>query len=234
MEDRHSALTSDAPAPRPSLQGPVEPNPTDVLLVSYPDSMDGFTAAWIVSQIARRDQIPVEFVNKGAEMIFQPEPKEILGRNWISICDDGFPAGTFGKSLLTFMRCDTQPFAPLPYRNWKRTQPFGIETMASLGKVCGVHDSKKSLCRLVWEFFCADRVGFDKPSRLISHIDDYTTGTLRYNDSEAIAAAVSSYAHDFTIYDRLAKAVEDKRRREAMIAAGQGIARYIKQIAPKA
>lgn len=233
MEERHSALTTDAPLPRPALSGVVEPNPKDILLCSYPDTMDGFAAAWVVSQIARRDNIPVEFANKGVTLGWAPEAKEILGRNWIDICDGSCPAGTYGKSLMTFMRHDTAPLAPIPYRNWKRTMPFGIETMASLGKLCGVHDSKKSLCRLVWEFFCADRLGFDKPSRLIAHIDDYVTGTMRYKDSEAIAAAVSSYAHDFPIYDRLARAVDDRRRREAMIAAGQGIARYVKQMAPK-
>lgn len=229
-----NVLPDTTPLPRPVLSGVVEPDPTDVVLCSYPDTMDGFAAAWVLYQIAKRDSIPVEFV---AANNFEPTTNEISGRNWIAICDTVAPASTVGKSLLVFEgihhgKINTYHYKTeaLPYNRWKRTMPFGIETMATLGKVGAIVDPKKSLCRLVWEFFCSDRVGFDKPPRLIAHIDDYTTGTLKYNDSKDVAAAVSTYAHDFKLYTALAKACDDRRRREAMIAAGQGINRYIEQM----
>lgn len=220
-------LPSTQPLPRPRLSGVVEPNQKDILLCTYPDTMDGFAAAWVIRKIAKRDDIPVEFQATANPL---PSAREILGRNWVCICDGSIPVGTFGKGIMTFARIAAKPYPPIPYREWKRTLPYGIEQMTQFGKSCGVHDSKKSLCRLVWEFFCADRVGFDKPPRIIAHIDDHTTESWRYNDTKAICAAISTYAHDFKIYDALATAADDKRRREAMIAAGQGIERYIEQL----
>jgi hypothetical protein len=214
---------------KPRLDGPLTPNPTDVLLVSYPDSMDGMAAAWVIYKIAKRDNIPVEFFNTGAAVTWTPTPKEILNRNWIAICDAGVPAGTYGKGLLTFYRASLTAKAPLPYRNWKRVLPFGIDQMSTVGKQCGVHDPKKSLCKLVWDFFCPA----EKPPRLIAHIEDHVTATWRYNDTKAIATCVSTYPHDFKTYDALAQAAEDRKRREAMIAAGQGISRYIASLRDK-
>lgn len=218
---------------KPSLSGPLEPNPHDIVVCSHPDTMDGQAAAWVLYKIAKRDNIPVEFVNTRDAMAWTPPPKDILNRNWIAICDDSLPVGTYGKGLMTFMRVRSQSKTPLPYRLWKRTLPYGIDQMSTVGKVCGVHDEKKSLCRLVWEFFCAERVGFDQPPRLIAHIDDHVTGTWKYNDSKAIATTVSTYPHDFATYDKLAQACEDRRRREAMVASGQGIARYIESLREK-
>lgn len=207
----------------------VEPKETDVILCSYPDTMDGTAAAWVIYKVAKRDKLPVQFVNTGQHILWTPEPKSVKDRHWIAICDDGIPAGTHGKTLLTFMRTDVQSRPPVPYRNWKRVPPFGVDDIVLAGKTCGVHDARKSLCRLVWEFFCAERIGFDKPPRMLSHIDDHTTGAYKYNDSKEIAAAISSYPHELPVYDKLAIACEDRRRREAMVAAGQGIIRYIEQ-----
>lgn len=231
-----NVIPDTTPLPRPVLSGVTEPKPTDVVLVSYPDTIDGTAAAWVFYQIAKRDNIPVEFVKELLATPFEPTAKEVLDRNWIAICDGPAPSTTYGKSLLGFEGIQHKSFdtyhyktEALPYMRWKRTMPFGIETMATLGKVGAIVDPKKSLCRLVWEFFCSDRVGFNKPPRLITHIDDVVTGTLRYNDSKDIVTAVSTYPREFKTYSALAKACDDRRRREAMIAAGQGIARYLAQ-----
>lgn len=214
---------------RPSLDGPVEPNPSDVVLCSYPATMDGTAAAWVVYKIAKRDHIPLQFVT--AEPGWKPEPKDILNRNWIAIGDA--PAGTFGKGLLSITReRELQRPVPLAYAYWKRTVPFGIEKMSTIGKSCGINDPQKSLCRMTWDFFFAERVGFDRPPRLITHIDDFTTGTLRYNDSRPIATSISTYPKELPIYDRLALALEDRRKREAAIAGGQAVLRYIETLQP--
>jgi hypothetical protein len=218
---------------KPRLDGPLVPNPHDILLVSHPDTMDGMAAAWVIYKLAKRDNIPCEFMNTKAEATWAPPAKDILGRNWVAICSDGIPAGTYGKGLLTFHRSSIPARVPLPYRQWKRTLPFGIDQMSTVGKSCGVHDPKRSLCRLVWDFFCADRAGFERPPRLITHIDDHVTAQWKYNDSKAIATCVATYPHDFKTYDALAQACEDRKRREAMVAAGQGIARYIDSIREK-
>lgn len=216
-----------APAYAPAL---VEPKASDIVLCSYPDTMDGTAAAWVIYKIAKRDKIAVTFVNTGTNKLWTPDPKTIIDRHWIAICDSSLPAGTYGKTLLTFFRGPQEVKKPIPYRNWKRVPPYGIDDIALTGKTCGVHDVKVSLCRGVWQFFCADRVGFDKPPRMLSHIDDFVTKSNRYNDSEDICAAISSYPKELGIYDRLAIACEDRRRREAMIAAGQGIRRYIETL----
>jgi hypothetical protein len=225
-----NVLPDTAPLVRPSLAGVTEPLPTDVVLCSYPDTMDGFAAAWVIYQIAKRDNIPVEFVTGD---MFQPEAKEIEGRNWIAISNSLPPVRTVGKGLLTFSRhAEAKAPDPLPYKLWRRTIPFGIDHMSVIGSTSGVHDPKRSLCRIVWEFFCADRVGFEKPPRLIAAIDDFLTNQ-RYNDTHDIATAISTYPHDFKVYTALAKACDDRKRREAMIAAGQGISRYIDSLKQK-
>jgi hypothetical protein len=195
--------------------------------------MDGMAAAWVIYNIAKRDNIPVEFFNTKAEATWTPAPKDILNRNWIAICSEGVPAGTYGKGLMTFYRASLPAKAPIPYRNWKRVLPYGIDQMSTVGKSCGVHDAKKSLCQMAWEFFCADRAGFDRPPRLITHITDHVTSVWKYNDSKAIATCVSTYPHEFAVFDKLAQACEDRKRREAMVAAGQGIARYIDSLREK-
>ena len=215
------ALVIPRTAAQPSVSGVVEPVSEDIVLCSYPDTMDGFTAAWVVYQIARRDQIPLEFVRSD----YTPKKYELKGRNWIAIGHE--PLSADAKSIMTIAREKASLLAPIPYRNWVRTVPFGIETMSPLGQVVRVQDQNKSLARLTWEFFVGDRLGFDKPARLVSYVDDLTTGKLRFNDTQDVAAAISTYPHEFHIYDKLAAACEDRRRREAMIAAGQGIRRYI-------
>lgn len=207
------------------------PKPKDVLLVSYPETMDATAAAWVIYKVGRRDKIAMQFVKHDAHRIYTPPVEDVRDRNWIAICEAGFHASMVPtlrspKSCITFMRSDEhQSLAPIPYRNWKRTPPYGVDDM-TLGRRGSIHDPKNSLCLSVWNYFCSER-GSSTPPRMLAHIDDYVMRRGRWNDSEAIAATVSSYEKSLPIYDQLAMACEDRRRREAMIASGQGIARYI-------
>lgn len=230
LESNDPTIDVGARIEPPTAASFLEPTPADIVLCSYPDTMDACAAAWVVYKVAKRDKIAVQFIKHDKHAIYTPEPASIVDRHWIAICEDGMPAGTYGKSLLTIMRSSAGIIKPpIPYRNWKRKPPYGIDDITLGSKLCGVHDATKSLCRSTWEFFCADRIGFDKPPRMLSHIDDYITQAGRYNDSKEIAAAVSSYPRELPVYDKLALACEDRRRREAMVAAGQGILRYIEQ-----
>lgn len=204
----------------------VQPKPSDILLCSYPDTLDGIAAAWVIYKVAKRDKFAVEFVKYAAGTTFTPTPDRVAGRHWIAICDAATPLGHNAKSLLTFCRTDAQTKPPIPYRSWRRVAPYGLDDI-TLGTTCGVHNEKQSLCRTAWQFFCADRVGFDRPPRILAHVDDYITKSTRYNDSADISVAIDSYPKELTIFDKLAVACEDRRRREAMVAAGQGIQRYM-------
>lgn len=204
----------------------VQPKPADIVLCSYPDTLDGVAAAWVIYKVAKRDKIAVEFVMHDAGKVWTPPASRVVDRHWIAICDTGVPMGTYGKTLLTFCRTEVAAKPPIPYRSWKRVWPYGLEDITLGAKSCGVHNDKQSLCRTVWEYFLAERVGFDKPPRILSHIDDFVTKSNRYNDSAEIATTVDSYPHELPIFDQLAVACEDRRRREAMIASGQGIMRW--------
>lgn len=201
----------------------LEPNPHDVVLCSYASNLDAFLAAGVVRKIAMSHNIPVEF--QPADMEF-PVLNE---RNHISIGDnkENIALKAMGaKSTLIFRRETVDVKEPLPFRLWQRVFPFGVATMAQAGKFCGVADASRSLARMAWEFFHADRVGFDKLPRLIDHVDDAMTGRFRHNDTKAVVEAIESYPVDFALFDRLLQACEERKRREALIAQGQGIIRY--------
>jgi hypothetical protein len=206
--------------PLPQL---LEPNPNDVVLCSYAPTLDAFLAAGVVRKIAMGHNIPVEF--QPTDIAFPA----LTDRNHISIGDDkeNIVLKALGaKSTLIFRRDDTSPKEPLPFRLWQRTFPFGIQTMAQAGKFCGVGDASRSLARMVWEFFNVDRIGFDKLPKLIDYVDDAVSGRFKYTDTAAVMEAVTSYPVDFVLFDKLLQACEERKRREALIAQGQGILRY--------
>lgn len=206
--------------PLPQL---LEPNPNDVVLCSYAPNLDAFLAAGVVRKIAMSHNIPVEFQTD--DMPFPP----LAGRNHIAIGgnkENMALKALDAKSTLLFRRETADVKEPLPFRLWQRVFPFGIQTMAQAGKFCGVNDASRSLARMSWEFFNADRIGFDKLPHLIDYVDDAVTGRFKYADTAAVMEAVSSYPIDFALFDKLLQACKERKRREALIAQGQGILRY--------
>lgn len=233
-------MNTEAPAEVPAtvgtpFQGPhepktprmVDPDPKDVVLCAYPDTLDGFVAAWVVRRAARTANIPVEF-----QKSCDPIPN-LEGRNIVVIGPTVVPDGA--RSLVAFAQAKHAVPAPLPFKSWERTFPFGIKTMSPEGHVASaVCDATKSLALLAWDFFNADRIGFEKPPRLIEHLNDYVAaegGKFKYADTPDIWACLDSYDRDFQVLDKLIEACDDRTRRDRMIVAGQGINRMLAKLA---
>lgn len=217
-------VTDRVPQPNPQL---IEPKKEDVVLCTYPDTLDGRLAAWVVRGVAQSQKFPVEFV---VEKDGEPGPTAMPGQNHIIIAAGAFLASTEGKSALVFSRAASTLFeAPLPFRNWKRTFPFGIETMKKHeGKTPAVvGDGRKSLSAAAWDFFYADRVGFDKRPRLVDYVNDETKNA--FNDTAAVVACLNTYPKDFQTMDKLAEACDDRKRLAFIVTSGQAVLRYIAQ-----
>lgn len=216
-------VTDRVPQPNPQL---IEPKPEDVVLCTYPDTIDGRLAAWVVRGIAQTHKIPVEFN-------FNETATAIPGQNHIAIADGPFPASTRGKSLLAIASYsgsnEIWP-APLSFGQWKRTFPFGVATMTKHpgNSAALVPATGKSLAATTWDFFYADRVGFDKRPRLIDYVSDSETMNA-FNDTAAVLACIRTYPHDFQTLDKLVEACDDRKRLAFIVTSGQAVLRFIAQ-----
>lgn len=218
-------VVDDVPRPNPQL---IEPKKEDVVLCTYPNTLDGRLAAWVVRGIAKKHNIPVEFATEEKNATAMP------GQNHIVLSDSGsFQAGTEGKSMLILrvgFPIDQPHDAPLPFKQWKRTFPFGIETMQRLPNKAGavVSTESKSLSAIAWDFFYADRLGFDKRPRLIDYVSDRATKNA-FHDTAAVIACVQTYDDSFQTLDKLVEAADDRKRLAYIVNAGQAVLRFVEQ-----
>ena len=210
-------------APPNSSVAPRAPeiNPLDVVLVTYPDTLDGFLAAWTVRKIGRSYSIPLEMQLDSAPV----PPME--GRNWICLADYHFPAAPSSKSILVFGRFLGDFGEGLPFNKWKRTHPFGIETMAAAGrKYAFVTDAHRSLCVSTWNFFHAAKLSHDysKLPALLKAVEKVVLGIA--SDADIVLhAAVGSYPRDFRTIDKLVDDCEDRYGLERLMGEGAAILR---------
>jgi hypothetical protein len=224
--DEHLKTMEDEPPKRGRADGTVIEVPKqDEVLVTYPDTLDGFLAAWVVRRIAQTKNIAIEMC-KGA-----PAPDiDLTGRNWIMIGDIVSP-DELSSSPKSILHIDTHKdgrvsASPMPFKDWVRTFPFGIKTMAKIGGLgC---ESGTSLCKAAWDFFYADRKGFDKIPRILDYVDDSLTEN-RYGDTADVVACVDSYPRDWRTFDSLVEAGDDRKRLAYIVAGGQAIRRYVEK-----
>lgn len=220
-----TGLVIDRLAGAPGLGGPIEPKKEDVVLCTYPDTLDGRLAAWVVRRVAKTHNIPVEFSTKDPE-----EPLE--GRNWIAFGSDGIALGSFKSGLFfvpkTLVETPSPHWnKPIPFRQWKRTFPFGVEALSS--EQTSVVYAEKSLALAAWDFFYADRLAFDKRPRLLEYVNDAVTETFGFADTKAVVACVETYDKAFQTLDKLVEACDDRKRLAFIVTSGQAVLRYIDQ-----
>lgn len=202
----------------------IEPDPKDTVFCLYQDDVDGFAACWVLRLAARGLQIPVEFAT-----FIAPEDK-FDGRNVIVIGNDveGADAKQFldlgAKSFAGISRSKSSDSDLLPVDEWKRTFPYGIESLSKLPGKFGIAKDQ-SLAMAAWKYLFAARAGFDRTPRLVDYINDNASGKPKYNDSEAVAACLATYDRNFSTYDALAQALDNRKRREMLIAGGQAALR---------
>lgn len=231
-----AAIADPAPTVVVPLKGPsanvsprqVDPDPKDIVLCTYPDTLDGFFAAWVVRHFAMKHNIPVEFSSTGIG------ESNVAGRNVIEIASAVAPIDA--KSVVVISDGLHAMPTPRPFATWERTFPFGVKSMTDaaehIGVVCAPSGTK-TLTLLAWDFFNAARVGSDKPPKLLQHLNDYLTSSAspKFADTPAIYACLDSYPRDFVTFSKLVEACEDRVRRGRMVDAGQGIIRMLQKLA---
>jgi hypothetical protein len=195
----------------------IEPPPEDVVLVTYPDTLDGFLAAWVVRDMARKKNVALQMIEKAP-----PFDIDLTGRNWIIIGGLIHPdeLKSKAKSVISIINQDPpieNADKPLPFKEWKRTFPFGIASMTrhDVGFVYG-----PSLCSAAWRFFNTTAL----PRALA-----YVTHSLTKNPDDVtsdVVACIDSYDHRFAIFDQLILACDDNHKLAYVIAGGQAIRRY--------
>lgn len=208
------------------LPSPVEPKPADVVFCNYDGTLDSKIAAWVVRGIARAYNIPVEF----QEGVGHPGCPPLDGRNHIMIGGLEFPHNydvINSKSLMSFMTIEKPALRePIPFQNWQRTWPYGIQTMCpDKGRFCGIHDPTRSLARIAWNFFCPTNT---MPA-LIRYLDDAVTGRNQLPEAPAVYACLESYepevGKDLAAWDKLVKACENRKKLALIVVGGQAVLR---------
>lgn len=209
------------PADTAPLQKPrsIEPDPKDVVVFVYPDTVDGWLAAWVFREACKKHKIPAVFTKHG-----EPLP-DVTNRNVIEVDQDPLAAAaecpSGARSCLVFSRTRAKQGGVIPFAKWKRTFPFGIEKLTE-GENVGTVVSTDSLALSLWSFF-----NTEKAPRLIEHINAQVTGSP-FNDTAAIHVCVESYMPlDFRTIDRLIDACNDRPKREMLVVGGQAILRHL-------
>lgn len=208
--------------PVPFIGGAPDPKPEDVLYVTYPDTFDGWLAAWVVRKAVRQYQL-----HANLQLVHRTKTLGVTGRKWIEL-GPSFTTLSAQASRLTIgvYHLDGVP-APTPFKDWKRKLPFGIESMGDADLVAVYNSELASVASMTYEFFYGHRVGFEPTPRLLQLNEDAVSGRGNIQFSRQIVECAKSYPFDFQMLDRLVEATEDKKRRENMIIAGQAICRYI-------
>jgi len=221
--DEHLKTNADEPPKRGRADGSlIEVPKQDEVLVTYPDTLDGFLAAWVVRKVAQTKNIAVEM----CEGVPHPDI-DLTGRNWIIIGDSVAPDEIPSKpksGILIVSDKATPGHEALPFKDWPRTFPFGIKTMTKHDIWGLVHGT--SLCKAAWDFFYADRKGFDKIPRILDYVDD-SVNSNRYGDTLDVVACVDSYPRDWRTFDSLVEAGDDRKRLNYIVIGGQAIRRYM-------
>lgn len=221
------------PAPSPiyvadtskHLGNAVDPQPRDVILCTYPDTLDGWLAAWVVRGIARQYALHFEF-QLISHKVGSTLP-DVTDRNWIAIGGTGPWSESVNERGVLLVGVDGGSDA-IPFAKWERSIPFGVVAMVP-GRKGRIHTTG-SLTGQMYAFFHAARAGFEKRPRLIDYLEDASKPSPQLNGSVSLIQCAESYfPMDFQTLDKLVEAADDRRRREMMFVAGQAIRRYIDQ-----
>jgi oligoribonuclease NrnB/cAMP/cGMP phosphodiesterase (DHH superfamily) len=112
-----------------------------------------------------------------------------------------------------------------------------LSDLLKTGKIKGKFDMSKSGAMLVWEWFNPDK----PPPKLIEYIQDRDLWLYKLDGTLEINAALSSYPHDFKVWDKLiagnkhvledlkreGEAIERKLQRDIKLLIESGVRRMI-------
>lgn len=206
----------------------LQPKARDVLFCTFPGTHDGWLAAWVLRSVAHRHAFAVEFAS-GAQSDFP----DLSDRQWVAIGGGSVDAAPVPnppcrEMLVIGALGDHDAPAPLPFSLWERSLPFGVVSFGHPHSATGggARGSTYSLAASAWDFFMADRVGFDARPRLINYVEDHASPSPRLQDTAAVMRYLQETHKGFQALDRLIPAVDDGVDRRRLIAAGKALLRW--------
>lgn len=194
----------------------ITPKPEDVVLCTFPGSLEGWLCAWVIRATFRTAQIPVQFETFGQR---HEAPSPVAGRNWIIIGNRPVDHAA-AKSVLSFEvgNGGSVP-SPIPFLAWKRTFPYGVEGMVN--GHAAIQADLRPLPIQVWDFFRGnpgrqprlfDLIGQEPPHPALVCVETYDYGNFRTLDELIYAAddkdrfAIMETAGAAVLRDRLKRA----------------------------
>ena len=180
---------------------------TKNLCIFHGNCLDGFSAAWAVRHALADD---VAFY-KG---IHQQSPPDVTELDVILV------DFSYKKDVLLDM---LKVAASITILDHHVSAEKDLSELLEAGKINGLFDMNKSGAMLAWEWF---NPGLLAPV-LINHVQDRDLWQFKLDGTKAINAALSSYAYDFEVWDRLMDS--DEEALEALKRDGDAIERRLQK-----
>ncbi len=180
---------------------------TKNLCIFHGNCLDGFSAAWAVRHALADD---VAFY-KG---IHQQSPPDVTELDVILV------DFSYKKDVLLDM---LKVAASITILDHHVSAEKDLSELLEAGKINGLFDMNKSGAMLAWEWFNPD---LPAPV-LINHVQDRDLWQFKLDGTKAINAALSSYAYDFEVWDRLMGS--DEEALEALRRDGDAIERRLQK-----
>ena len=180
---------------------------TKNLCIFHGNCLDGFSAAWAVRHALADD---VAFY-KG---IHQQSPPDVTELDVILV------DFSYKKDVLLDM---LKVAASITILDHHVSAEKDLSELLEAGKINGLFDMNKSGAMLAWEWF---NPGLPAPV-LINHVQDRDLWQFKLDGTKAINAALSSYAYDFEVWDRLMDS--DEEALEALKRDGDAIERRLQK-----
>lgn len=172
---------------------------TKPLCIYHAFCADGFGAAWVVWRKLCAD---VDFHAAS----YGEEPPDVAGRDVIMVdfsykrpVLDSMMKVANSALILDHHKTAQEDLAGVP-------PPFGPtwdhhhDICNKIPKtLCALFDMERSGAGIAWDFFFR----YDHRPPLIDRLEDRDLWRFRYEDTRAVQASVSSYPHDFNVWDRL-------------------------------
>jgi oligoribonuclease NrnB/cAMP/cGMP phosphodiesterase (DHH superfamily) len=181
----------------------VKPKKNGYLCIYHGNCLDGFGAAWAVHHALGDD---VKFF-KGTH---QQSPPDVDGLN-VLLVDFSYKKDVLEEMLKTA--------ASITILDHHITAQDELSGLLASGRIKGLFDLKKSGAMLAWQWFNPGQ----KAPDLIAYIQDRDLWSFDLADSREINSALSSYAFDFEVWDRLMSA--DKQMIDVLRREGKAIER---------
>jgi uncharacterized protein len=177
------------------------------LCIYHGNCLDGFGAAWAVRHALGDD---VEFY-KG---IHQQSPPDVDGLN-VLLVDFSYKKDVLDEMLKTA--------ASITILDHHISAQDELSELLASGRIKGMFDMKKSGAMLAWQWF---NPGQQAPD-LIAYIQDRDLWSFELAGSREINSALSSYAFDFDVWDRLMSG--NKQAIDVLRREGEAIERKLQK-----